>query len=209
VLLLGIALTFSRVAWAIAASAVLWFGLYHLCRPAYRKQAAKLFAVAGASGYLLLTVLSPFILPRAQISLAEPSVSERVQYGRVALAMLRAHPLGVGIGSQVLVAAREDRYRDAGIANVNRWQPIHNIYLLMAVDIGIAGAAAFLSWIGVVVWKGARGVRRGDDALVALTMLAALLLFGLFDHFFWTLWQGQLMLWTAVGLMLAGLGSRN
>jgi len=40
------------------------------------------------------------------------------------------------------------------------------------------------------------------EVQIPILMLSVLLLFGLTDHFIWTLYQGQLMFWVVIGMVL-------
>ena len=90
----------------------------------------------------------------------------------------------------------------------NSWefQPTHNLYILIAAEIGTLGLAAFLAFVLFLVisnWQSVIGKFSGSlEIITNYQLLISILLFGLFDHFSWDLWQGQLMLWVILGILM-------
>lgn len=81
-------------------------------------------------------------------------------------------------------------------------QPVHNTYMIVLVQLGIFGLVAFF----VLIWKTLFQlyIRIKDevsyfDLAIAVVLLVALFV-GIFDHFFFTLQQGQLMMAVILGL---------
>lgn len=198
----GLFLTFSRAAWTIAL--VLSFALVVLCvfLARYRHQAARLFILLFVVCWLLFANFSDFILPRAAISVYEPAVAYRLKYNELASTLIKNNPLGIGIGNQVIYSVKNEIYQKFGMDKVWQWQPIHNIYFLMASEIGVFGLLAFLGFVFLKfdIWNlfGTRSLEFG----ISTAMLLSLLLFGLADHFLWTLQPGRLMLWLVLGIMM-------
>ncbi len=111
------------------------------------------------------------------------------------------------------------------------YQPVHNIYLLIAVEMGIVGLVVFLLFIGTVLFKGfllplfargetgsrpsgtscgPNGTRRGRSPLVIEGFLVfCFLLLGLTDHYFWTLHSGGIIFWLALALMKIETGYKK
>lgn len=208
---LGLLFAFSRTAWLIAILLALTFSIFGFLIQAYRRQAVKLFFISLTTIFLLLGAFGVFIFPRAQVSLGEPAVTYRLRYDEVALSIVKNQPLGVGIGNQVIYSVQNNIYRQFGMTQLWEWQPIHNIYLLMASEIGVPGVLAFIIFILALFvkinWRNL--VERESEGLVdfvSVAMLATLLFFGLVDHFLWTLEPGRLMLWIAIGILM-GLGT--
>ncbi len=85
-----------------------------------------------------------------------------------------------------------------------QWQPIHNIYLLMASETGILGLIVFLIFITKLLIAKVKFIlkNKNSEILAVVMMFFSLLGFGLFDHFLWTLQPGRLMLWLVLGIML-------
>ncbi|MDP3947434.1 MAG: O-antigen ligase family protein [bacterium] len=206
VVAIGLALTFSRSGWlaACAATALLVFGAFLMKE--FRIQAARLFFLLLTIFYLLSVSMGWAIFPRATLTREEPAVAYRLRYNDLGLELVKRNPLGVGIGNQVLHAVARGTYLEFGMRERWQWQPIHNIYLLVATEVGLLGALGFIVMLGAVLWHGIlRFLRRGAERLpivVALTALAALLALGFADHYLWTLQSGRLLLWSVLGILL-------
>ena len=222
IVLLGLILTFSRTAWMIAILLTSTMIIYALFNKRYRGQAAFLLFTLLASGYILAAIFSPYIFSRIQVSGDEPAVVLRLAYNQIGLNLISARPLGVGVGNQVLYAIKNDVYQKFGLDQSWQWQPIHNIYLLMASEIGIGGAALFIIFILSLFLnqkfkvsisnkispfgRSLAGRQNPNSKNFEIWILKfgffSLLLFGFFDHFLWTLQPGRLMFWLTVGLLL-------
>lgn len=204
IVMLGLVLTFSRAAWFIAAVLSAGLILFLVFDKNYRKQALRLSAVLLVVGYLLFVYFGWAILPRVQISVNEPAVSQRLAYNSLGwniINNLTDNFLGVGIGNQVIYAVKNNLYQRLGMNESWQWQPIHNIYLLIASEVGIMGLVSFLIFIASILILKKNGKWKTENCIL-LIMFMALLAFGLFDHFLWTLQPGRLMFWLVIGLMM-------
>lgn len=205
--LFGLVLTFSRAAWAVVGVAMSFFfiGMW-LRRKEYGVSLSSLCALAIALSVFSGTIVYKMnwaIFSRAAVNLGEPAVSYRLAYNELGIMLSKAHPFGVGIGNSVFYAVKNELYQKMGMREVWAWQPIHNLYLLILSEIGIAGIVSFLAAMILLfaqAWKKTRSY--DSEFVVAGIMLFALLLFGLTDHFLWTLQPGRLMLWLTIGLMV-------
>lgn len=212
---IGLTLTFSRAAWLTAFFATLPFVLSGFrtfesgaalpprnLRRLKNARSVMFLTILLMVNYAVFAVLGWAVFPRAQISRGEAAVTDRIAYGMLGLRLIRERPLGVGIGNQVLYAVQQDWYRPAGFTEHWEWEPVHNLYLLMANEIGVVGLITFLALLYLI----AVGAFRSGfplETITTLTLLSAFLLIGLVDHFLWTTEQGRLMLWLAIGLALA------
>jgi hypothetical protein len=61
----------------------------------------------------------------------------------------------------------------------------------------------YLFFIALVVWFAFRAWKINP---IYLSVIAALLVAGLFDHFLWSLYAGQILFWVVLGM---GLSQRN
>jgi O-antigen ligase len=141
------------------------------------------------------------ISSRFQISPTEQSVSLRAFYNQVALAIIKEHPwLGIGLGNFVWEIKQM-------LDLLSSWlhQPVHNLYLLIASEIGLLGLVVFLFFIFRLLVSLRKRFRSWTPNLLEVQLLAfiisAFLFIALFDHFFWTLQQGQLIFWVVLGLI--------
>ncbi|MDO8467030.1 MAG: O-antigen ligase family protein [bacterium] len=201
IIILGLTLAFSRAAWIVADLATLAVLLHAFISRKNWIQAVRLTILLAAITVILFSGFKNFILPRAQISPNEPAVTQRIGYNDIARGLIKDNLLGVGVGNQVLYSVKNNIYQQAGMNQAWQWQPIHNIYLLMASEIGILGLIAFLLFTGKLLISVAPVVSR-QSSVVPFIMLCSLLALGLFDHFLWTLQPGRLMLWLTIGLVM-------
>ena len=192
----GIALSFSRSGWiTVFLSSV--FLLLTLFFQKDWKVFGRLFALLLFLAIFLFSSLGWMILPRMTLSPEEPSVHYRVLYNDIGLSFIQKHPLGVGISGQVPVAATERFYEKKGILDAPDYQPVHNLYLLSASEAGIPG---FILFAALLLSPVAFFIKKKKNA-VFLPLLSIPLIFGLFDHFFWTLQPGKLLLWLLLGFL--------
>lgn len=201
IIILGLTFAFSRAAWAVAALSSLFVISYSLLVRRKWVQAVRLSILLFAITLIAFFGFKNFILPRAQISSGEPAVTQRMGYNDIAIGLIKNNFLGVGIGNQVLYSVKNEVYKNAGMTQVWQWQPVHNIYLLMASEIGILGLLAFLLFVGKLFLSQSFMIHN-SSFIIPITMLSALLILGLFDHFLWTLQPGRLMLWLTIGLVM-------
>ena len=204
--LAGLALSFSRSAWFAAALLTAVFLIRVFLTAETRKKAATLLFLLAAFVLIIGKTYGFVLFPRAQLSSSEPAVVYRLAYNELGVEIIKSKPFGVGIGNQVIYAVKNDLYRNLEMTERWQWQPVHNIYILMAAEIGVFGLLAFLLFAGRLLIA---TFTSGGALLVPALMLSALLLLGFSDHFLWTLWPGRLMLWLAIGLALGAIRPRS
>ena len=201
----GLALSFSRSGWLAALVGILLFcGLLVRYFPGAMLRLALMLAACAVASYSLL---SPMIFQRTRLALGQPAVDDRLTYLRVGAAALVEQPFGVGIGNQVLYSVRERAYQHFGMARAWQFEPVHNLYVLIAVELGLIGLLSFLCFLGMVVWRLIHLVT--PEKALALALLCGLLTSGLFDHYLWTLQPGRLMLWVVIGVLLSLIGANQ
>lgn len=202
--MLGIALTFSRAAWGTGfIIGILFAAGYFLCAPwKHLRPVLRLVFLGVVSAVAVWCVTGWAIAPRAHVSRGEPAVRYRLSYNQLGFDVAAQNPFGVGIGNQVLYSVENGVYQKFGMEKVSEWQPIHNIYILIAAETGWLGILGFVGFLSVIIWQNFKN-RLNLERLTALLLLASLLLLGLFDHFLWTIEQGRLMLWLVIGFAIA------
>lgn len=182
--LLGLLITFSRAGWIIIG-AVTYSMYYAIARNTTGKNIAREVAVVLVfSAIVLIGIFHWAVVPRARLA-ADYSVQQRVGDYQRAFIVIKERPL---FGHGLTLAMPDGEH------------PIHNLYLLIATELGLVGLAAFLAFIFSLL----SGSSPSIDVLALRAMLLALLLFGLFDHFLWTLRPGLAMLWLVIGLLWMG-----
>ena len=201
VIILGLLISFSRGAWLAALVALLVMGVLGIAR-GYWKPMLRLTFVVVAVGAVLIAVLSPIILPRAELHVGQPAVDYRLTYNEVAFNVMTANPFGVGIGNQVLYSVDSGIFKYFGLTRVWEWEPVHNLYLLVGAEIGLMGLLSFIAFLAIVIWHALKHSAELAEIAV-LALFSGVLTLGLFDHYLWTIQPGRMMLWLAIGLALS------
>lgn len=206
VVLAGELLTFSRSGWIVTAFALAALFALTLGSAIFRRRALALMLATSLSLLLLFAALQFAVVPRAYLSGGEEPVRDRLLMNTMGVSLIASQPWGVGVGNQLFYSYDEGMFHKFGLTARGQWQPIHNLYLLVAAETGVAGLAAFLALVLAALWGG--GWRENLARGIFGIALLSLLLFGLFDHFLWDLHTGRLMLWTTLGIVL-GLSSKT
>ncbi len=188
----GLVVSFSRSAW-------LGFGLgfgYLLFYALLKKLKTEKTALLKLSAvfivvFTLFTFSFPYQLITTRFSFTEPlekySLDQRLAGYLEAKQLLEQQPvLGAGIGNytkilQKLVPAKPGWY----------YQPVHNWYWLALTELGLVGFLLFAFLIFSLF-------KRADS--FSRTLLIALLVMGLFDHYLWSLYFGVCLWWLIWGL---------
>ncbi|MDP2860771.1 MAG: O-antigen ligase family protein, partial [bacterium] len=175
-------LCFSRTVWL----AVLFLNLIYLIWRIIDKQKVGLFEfsyyfMAGAG---LITV---FLFTKSVIETA--SFENREVLAVFALELIKKQPfLGVGANNFLISLSR------SGLSwpVVSFLQPVHNIFLLIGSEIGLVGLIVFITFLLLTV--------RRVPQFTILVALMAIVFTGLFDHYWLTLIQNQLLFVLILGL---------
>jgi len=204
VVVFALFLTFSRTAIVVFGVMSLIFFLIEFFQ-ARQKQVIKLFGLFLVSCILAVIILFPYLKARFfTISMEEQAIDLRFFYNKMALSMIKEKPiLGIGIGNFVNYSENYPAYLRAaskmlGLTTIPDWiyQPVHNIYLLIASEIGILGVIVFL---GFIVLNIRRSNLRWEVRPLTILFVGFLIL-ALADHYFWTLQTGGIMFWLALAL---------
>lgn len=188
-----LALTFSRSAWlALMAfcGVLVWKSNYF-----DRKRLFILLIVIGLS--LAVTLLPFNELVQARTFNTTSHAEEFSFIGRAwlngeALRIFQEYPLtGVGMGSFIIELARR-----AGEGYIV--EPAHNILLLAGAELGILGIGIVISLVVFFAYRLFKAQQQ--NAILAGALLTGLCFIGLFDHYFWTLAPGRMMLGLVIGL---------
>lgn len=199
VIFAGLFFTFSRSAiiMTVVLSTVFLGVLYFSGRDFYKKKKIReLMLIIFLFIAVLILLFQPFFTERFNINLGEQAVNLRAFYTKVALEFIGQSPFfGVGIGNFVSELIASD-------SKLETWayQPAHNLYLLIASEIGIVGLILFVGFIGLSTCRLFNSLHRSSFAHTILVAIVLCSMFyvlglGLFDHYFWTLQQGRLIMW--------------
>lgn len=179
----GIFLTLSRTA-IILFSASFFF----LLLAVFNKRAKQYFLIAvTAITIITVFIIFPHLRERFALSVAtDSSVTMRELSIKQALSLIASHPFfGVGLQNYYYYSPAWQLR-----ANVFSYQPVHNMYLFVVSQIGLVGGA-FLFIAFFLYCKNV--IRPSPSRLFRITLLSVVLLFGFFDHYFFTMQQGQLL----------------
>ncbi len=199
IMLFALGLTFSRAIIAIFILASLFYFIFVFCkaRKSKDKELSKkiilIFLLFVIFCSLLIIFVFPELFSRFSISPEEQSVALRLFYNQFTYSIIQECPLvGIGIGNFVW------EMKDA-LDLLSDWihQPVHNVYLLIASETGLLGLFVFLMFLYQLLRK------FKEINYLLLFIVFCILFISLFDHFFWTLQQGQLMFWLTIGLMVS------
>jgi O-antigen ligase len=145
----------------------------------------------------IIIVQNNFIVQRfLTTSLSDESLVQRQELATQSLNMFWKSPIfGVGINNFF-------NNLKIGISEQNNFliQPVHNIFLLILSETGIVGLlfAIYVFIKGIVL-----AARNKQNGKYFLLLIFAVIILGMFDHYFLTLQQGQLLLSLVIGLLIA------
>lgn len=151
------------------------------------------------------------------------SVTERVDMMTTARELVGEYwQRGAGIGNYTVALIQHDNTLTGYEA-----QPVHNVYILILVEMGIGGLFIFMillyeiikhvvrmkvsysaTLLQVMEEYQKRDMYEEEYAfmthwyVIASALLVAFLVWMLFDHFFWTLVPGIIMMWLVIGLWI-------
>lgn len=211
--ILAVFLTFSRLAWMGMALQMLFIAFYiyqHVQFPQIKQQLSQhrtTVMLAAISLLIICLTASPLVLSRIN-SLANQdslSVDRRVQLNQITLDQIYIQPLqGLGLGNHILQVFQYGPLYGVGI-----WrQPVHNIYLLSAVELGLPATLAWLTLITISISHLLSPVARRPSLanppptshLLVLVSWLSFAIVGLFDHFWLTIYPASLALWMLLPL---------
>ena len=198
--MVGLALTYSRGAWI--ATAVGLLVLLPLVRRGWLAVGLALLAAMVAAGGDVLVRATSVAAPGS-----DTAYTSRVEIWQTSLRLLAEHPLrGVGLGNFELAYGDSMQPNLALLADTLLIpEEAHNLFLNLAVEVGLVGAGAF-AWLLVVGFLRAWQVRRSADRRVKIWSaglaagLVALLIHTTIDV---VVYQGfvTILLFTYLGVM--------
>lgn len=187
--------TFSRGAWIVGVLG-LWYVFMHHASPPAR---------VGHLQKILLTIMCVLVLLLGFVSapVQTESVVVRTQLNDAAHNIWSTSPI-FGVGLRNFIPTLPSHMSSSGVYSL---QPVHNIYVLAATEVGLVGLALFL----VVVYRCIKHIadkttRTSRYRLISSPIIISvglLLLLGLFDHYPVTIQQGQMLFTVLLSLLLS------
>ncbi len=191
VTLLCLVLTWSRGAWLGAIAEI---GLT-LALASRESRACLVLSPAPLAAVLPCLPNSIYSRFGAIFTLGESSVRYRCYTWKGVLRLLREHPFGIGVGEEAFLSV----YPAYAVSGTERVMHAHNVFLQVAVEIGIPGLLCFLLLLGGVLLPSLGGRREGS-AVIAVFGACVM---GMFDHLWYA--RGMLVFFFAVlGIALGG-----
>lgn len=210
-ILAGIFVTWSRVAWILAVfQGVFWIGLL-------LKRTGKNIKVYGLIVMFLLVLSLMWILLSnastdknlgaavrerliTQSRSGDVSVSERRELQVRAVEIMGKSPIiGTGMGRFISALAEDPVYTESGIRLM---QPAHNVFLLIFSEVGLIGVVSIAGFGLLLLCKEMRQVK----SPLLFSLIVTLVFAGIFDHYLWSLPQG-LAVWTLLPAVFLRIAS--
>lgn len=181
-------LTFSRGAWLgvllgfFTVFILMWYGK----RPwSFHQRVVVMVASVSIIATIGLFHQQVFSRVLAQGMIEEISVTERVSQYQQFIQVVSLNPVfGVGPGAYTFALAKTQPGGE-----VWNYQPVHNVFLLVAGELGLLG---LLVWLHVL-WKIIRmnvPLLKTEEGALNLGLGIAVLVIGSVDHYVWSLWPG-------------------
>ncbi|MBF8262621.1 MAG: hypothetical protein HW387_286 [Parachlamydiales bacterium] len=200
--LFALGITFSRSAlFAYAIGTIVWFIWMRLRQPIEMRAILSLIL---CSGLIVGTLLSEQIFHRGGIvnytSQARNSDQVRTFYQNIAVRMIEKHPIiGVGYGQFSL---RAPSYLPEDVdPSQETSTSVHNIFLLLAAEIGLPAMILFLCWIGWILWAAWRAQEHLAETGLLASALIAFLFIGCCDLYPIFFQQGKLLFFGIAGCL--------
>lgn len=175
-------LTFSQGAWGVfLLSAVTVYlarriGENRLCA-VFKKNINKMFII-------MLFVFITSVLLFLPFEFDAKSFNQRKHLINVSLNFISEWPFfGAGLNNFVYQMSKHSQFGE----DFFTYQPVHNIYLLTFSELGIVGFSFLLYFLNRV-WS---NLTKGE--MGTMLVFSQIMLLGLFDHYLFTLQQGQLL----------------
>lgn len=180
--IISLILSFSRVVWLVA----ILLGIVNIFSFIFKKYGKE---GPTKSNIFLLFFLPLLALERKIVSVE--SISRRIDLNRIALKILRTSLyFGVGLNNFISKLSKTSWNTDW----IYFLQPVHNIFLLIATEIGLVGLFLFLSFLFLTF-------KRIVEKPHFLYPILAIFLTGMFDHYWLTLQQNCCLLAITFGLI--------
>lgn len=204
----GLFFTFSRSAWGVMGASIFFLvflalmtrGLIH--RRKIISALVVIILISTIFSVMNFSLISTRLASDARLEVQ--SATERITGYQDSWTLLKESWLhGVGIGAYTSSVRKDiDASRE-----VWRLQPVHNIYLLIATELSVFGFIFFALFLIELIRKGVRKLSNlqnySFEWVVYLTASLAVLLLGLFDHYFWSVHPGSLVMWLIFGLAVS------
>jgi len=194
-------LSFSRSAWLALGISLFLLLIYSLLKKVEIKKTISILIILILISVISFVLLNDFIQTRIQQNerLEIKSSTERIALEKQALVLVKDNWfLGTGFNNYVLTIYKKIDN------NLNIWeyQPVHNVYLLILVELGILGMILYIFLFFYFLYK---SFQSSDLKKFILGLaLLSIIIINFWDHYFYTYWSGL-----AITFLIMGLINRN
>lgn len=167
-----------------------------------QRRILEVILIFGCVFFIFYNVYNDLMSTRVSVNtrLEEKSVNERVESVKIAGGLWREHKLfGVGINNYGN-AVQEKIPWDEG--EYFMYQPVHNVYLLVLTEIGLAGLFFFVGILYYIFLNIFKKAFVSTGAYLKLPIFIFILILFMFDHWLWSLHFGVLFFWLLMGVMI-------
>ncbi len=187
--------SFSRAAWLGVLGGLIFYFLASILKKEHR-----VFIIKSILSIFVLTIILSLIYNdlffarlNSQNRLELKSNEERIYLLQEAKYLIRKHIVfGTGIGNYNIAVFKEiDNSRPS-----YAYQPVHNVFLLIGVEVGVFGLISFLIFIFYLIYLLWQKHNFG-----ALSILLSIFIMIMFDHWWWSLHFGILLFWFILGIL--------
>jgi len=184
----GLLVSYSRAAWLAAIVGILCLlALIIFKQKQWLQGFGKQIGFAAGVVIFWLIIFYPVFSARFNLNnrLEVKSISERKNQYAEAASFIKSSPI-FGIGPGAYTYALYKKY-----PTLKSWdyQPVHNIYLLALVEIGLAGVVFLFFIYKKLVWHIVK------NNIVYAPILVTLIFTGIFDHWLWSMYTGMVFWW--------------
>lgn len=184
----GILISFSRTAWivGVGGTIILYLTHFHYIKK-QKLEAGGILAVIALVFLLLFSQYHYIFLSRFNSTerLEQISTGERQAGLSSSIDLWAEKPAqGFGLGMYTLALSKEDTFQPSWY-----YQPVHNIFLLVLVEVGIIGLI-LLVLVLKQLWYALYQSTSWSQKSLGLTIAFAVLVIAFFDHWLWSLHFG-------------------
>lgn len=194
---IGIIVTFSRSIWLITVYLGFLMMLRYFKYLLNKKYLLKYLLPIVIFLTITLIGFNQFIPARlCSVNCQDQSLALRQEYTHFSKLIIQNNfILGIGVGQ---FASEFKKINPSSLAEWNI-QPVHNLYLLIWSEVGLIG---FLL-IFLFVAKNTAFVDLSIKNELFLMVFGGFIILGIFDHYFWTIPQGQFIFWLTLALLVS------
>lgn len=213
ILFTGFIPTFSRTAYIGLFIGMLSLIIYSICKKMITL--SLILSILPQLGFMIIGIIVLMVLYQAPLRARLFGSNEFDRYSTQGRVLYTSHALDViknnvlfGIGTGNFTPELEYVSRET----YDKWQiqPVHNMYLLITAENGMLGIILFMSIIISLIQVINKKIHTDIKGYLYVfsIILFSILFVSVFDHYFYTIQQGQILFWIVLG-SIYGIGKMN